>query len=318
MAYTYDEFMRTAGSSGMLNRFSQQDLEAARANPEYGHSMLRMYQDRDRARTAEQRLLADESANQIRKSYGVGIGPNGPVTSVPYMQTAAERGDAYDPNGNGAFRAANAVATTSAPVANKTAKKTPSTTTGSVKKSAATGSGLTFDYDPDQDPRMAAYRKEFLREAERAREDTMATAAAMSGGVPSSYAVGAADQAGNYFVSQLTDKIPELYEDAYNQQLQEWEKALAIYQIMGDNAPKEYLDILGIKKKKKKADSGAAPSGTTGTKPAVQNDPAPGVNENGTNAETTLTTAEKAKKIQESALRGEITPNQAQALLKQL
>ena len=79
MAYNYDEFLQAANNAGMLNRFSQTDLNAARTNPEYGYSLLRMYQNRDKATTAEQRLLADETANQLRRSYGVNSGQTGPV-----------------------------------------------------------------------------------------------------------------------------------------------------------------------------------------------------------------------------------------------
>lgn len=193
MAYNYEEFVRAANNAGMLNRFSQADLDAAKTNPEFGYSMLQMYQNRDKATTAEQRLLADETANQLRKSYGVA--PGLPASAFGGDTDSVTRGGF-----GGSFDAKKS-----------STENTKSQTTTKSKTSTTTGSGPAFDYDPEQDPRMAAYRKTYLREAERAREDAMAKAAAMTGGVPSSYAVGAADQAGNYFVSQLTDKIPELY-----------------------------------------------------------------------------------------------------------
>lgn len=79
-----------------------------------------------------------------------------------------------------------------------------------------------FEYDAANDPVYTQYRKQYLREGKRATEDTMGAAAAMTGGIPSSFAVTAAGQAGNYYNAQLTDKIPELYEAAYNRYLNEF------------------------------------------------------------------------------------------------
>ena len=51
--------------------------------------------------------------------------------------------------------------------------------------------------------------------------------AAASGGIPSSYATTAAAQAGNYYAAQMTDKIPELYQLAYNQYLNDYNMQLS-------------------------------------------------------------------------------------------
>lgn len=83
-----------------------------------------------------------------------------------------------------------------------------------------------FSYDYESDPVWQAYKKQYTREGRRASEDTMAQAAAMTGGIPSSYAVTAGAQAGNYYASQLSDKLPELYQMAYNRYLQEYQDKL--------------------------------------------------------------------------------------------
>ena len=72
-----------------------------------------------------------------------------------------------------------------------------------------------FSYDYNTDPVWQAYKKQYTREGQRSSADALAQAAAMTGGVPSSYAQTAAQQAGNYYASQLSDKIPELYQQAY-------------------------------------------------------------------------------------------------------
>ena len=248
MAYTYDDFVAAANNAGLLNAFSEADLSAAKTNPEYGLSMLKLQQDIGGANTAEQKLLAEEAANQLRKSYG--------IMTTPAAGSSFSYGDqeSYD------------------------------------KLMGDILNYKPFEYNPDTDPRMAAYRKSFLREAERATADTMAKASAMTGGVPSSYAVGAAEQAGNYYTGKLGDVIPELYNDAYSQhmndfsqkvnalgalntdrqfdynawlggleeQQQKWNNAMAMYQLFGYDAPQEYLDILGIQKPQATVSSGGS------------------------------------------------------------
>ena len=84
-----------------------------------------------------------------------------------------------------------------------------------------------FSYDPATDPLYQNYRKQYTREGQRATADTLGAAAAASGGIPSSYATTAAAQAGNYYAAQMTDKIPELYQLAYNQYLNDYNMQLS-------------------------------------------------------------------------------------------
>lgn len=78
-----------------------------------------------------------------------------------------------------------------------------------------------FSYDAATDPLYSQYRKEYTREGDRAMEDTLGAAAAMSGGRASSWANTAAAQARNYYAAQMTDKIPELYQLALQKYLAE-------------------------------------------------------------------------------------------------
>lgn len=138
----------------------------------------------------------------------------------------------------------------------------------------------SFRYDAAKDPSYAAMKKTYLREGERAREDTLAKAAAATGGVPSSYAVTAAQQSGDYYAGQLADQLPTLEKNAYqrylseqsqklsglsalttdknfdyNAYLQDYENkqntfanALSVYKQLGDAAPDWVMDALGIQK----------------------------------------------------------------------
>ena len=73
-----------------------------------------------------------------------------------------------------------------------------------------------FTYNPSTDPAYQAYRQQYLSAGQRATQNTLAQASAATGGRPSSYAISAAAQAGNNYAAQLSDKIPELYNQAYN------------------------------------------------------------------------------------------------------
>lgn len=86
-----------------------------------------------------------------------------------------------------------------------------------------------FEYDYTKDPLYDVYKKEYTREGQRASADALAQAAAMTGGVPSSYANMVGQQAGNYYASQLADKIPELRQQAYNEYNQDFSNLLAKY-----------------------------------------------------------------------------------------
>lgn len=72
-----------------------------------------------------------------------------------------------------------------------------------------------FSYDAASDPLYQQYRKQYTREADRSAEDVLGKTAVMTGGMPSTAAVAASQQASDYQMSQMTDKIPELQQLAY-------------------------------------------------------------------------------------------------------
>ncbi len=76
-----------------------------------------------------------------------------------------------------------------------------------------------FSYDPNTDPSFASYAKQYRREGQRAAEDSLGEAAALTGGMPSTAAIAASQQAGNRYAAALADKIPELEQQSYNRYL---------------------------------------------------------------------------------------------------
>ena len=73
----------------------------------------------------------------------------------------------------------------------------------------------SFSYNPDDDPVYMAYRNKYILEGNRAVQDTMANYSALTGGYANSAAVTAGALANQYYSQQLTDKIPELANQAY-------------------------------------------------------------------------------------------------------
>lgn len=107
---------------------------------------------------------------------------------------------------------------------------------------------MEFSFDPNTDPVWQALQKQYLREGRRATEDTLGRYAAMTGGMPSTAAVSAATQAGDYYAAQLSDRLPQVYQDAYNRYLQEYQKQLGIsdaYAGFDDREYSRWLDQQG-------------------------------------------------------------------------
>lgn len=73
-----------------------------------------------------------------------------------------------------------------------------------------------FSYDYQKDPLWSQYKKQYTREADRSAADALGKAAVMTGGMPSTAAIAASQQAGDYQMSKMTDKIPELRHLAYS------------------------------------------------------------------------------------------------------
>lgn len=230
--FTYDQFQQAAQNSGLLGQFSQGDLDLALRNPDAGMSILTAKQDYANAATDEQRALANHQAEAIRASYGnyTGGKDGGGFTLTPLSPgsfsydkapsyTGQYDGDVKDlweqQKNYGSFTYGDA------PVYNNRYDGTIQDMIQGILNRE------DFSYDPATDQLYQNYRKQYTREGQRATQDALGAAAAASGGMPSSYAGTAAGQAGNYYAAQMTDKIPELYELAYNKYLNDYNMQLS-------------------------------------------------------------------------------------------
>lgn len=190
MAYTYDDFLKDYQNSGFMGQMGHEYSELAKTNPEFGKAILdSMRTERTGNLTAKQQEHERQYRNRLYliASNGAGAGTgnsgSGTGTGTPGAFVYDRQGE-YD----------NALEAYLNP--------------------------QPFTYDPAKDPAMAQYRKQYLREAQRAQQDTLGQLATATGGIPSSYALTASQQAGDYFRSQLMDRVPELQNQAYSRFLQ--------------------------------------------------------------------------------------------------
>ena len=185
--YTYDDYTKRLKESGL--NMSDADSRIAQSNPDAGMSLITYKQDFDNATNDSAKALAHANAEEIRRRYGnYSGGADGSgfalVTDNP----------AYTPNWD-----------------NQIAGEYQNMQKG-------------FSWSPESDPLTKYYTKAYEREGQRAFDNAIGSLAARTGGQASSYAASAAAQAQNNYMQQLTDKYPELYQQAYNNFLSEYQR----------------------------------------------------------------------------------------------
>lgn len=237
MAYTYDDFVKAANQSGLMGQFSQDDLNLAQKYPEFGLSVLSLKKDYNNATTAEQRLLANQAANELRKSYGnySGGADGGSFRLESKLNRRSD--DLLDQLGSfGSF------SYDEAPTYENTFAQQQKDLLDRILNRE------DFSWSKETDPQWSSYKKSYLREGDRATANALAQASAASGGRPSSYAVNAATQAGDYYATKLNDVIPTLYQQAYERYLDEYNMKLKDLNAVNQQEQLDYakyLDRLG-------------------------------------------------------------------------
>lgn len=242
---TYEDFLRQAQGSGLLEQFSQYDLDTARRYPEFGATMLSYKQDYASTTDAAARQRINQQAEALRKQYGsymggsdgsryYGLGPSPGSYQNPYQSEISKLLQGM--SGYGDFTYGEA------PTYENRYQQELDSLLGQVQNYGP------FEWSKEDDPSWSAYAKQYRREGERASANALAQAAAASGGQISTAAMTAAGQAGDYYASQLSDKIPELYQNAYNRYLSEY--SMLLDQLNATRQAEQYdyqayLDQLG-------------------------------------------------------------------------
>ncbi len=236
--FTYDGFLTAASNAGLLGEFSQADLDTARKYPEFGYSILGLKQDIHKATTPEAKLLANEAANQLRSSYGGYTGGKYGADYISDGKIPNQIDSVLDQiNGFGSFTFDQERPT----YENQYAKQQQALLDAIINRP-------DFSWSKETDPQWSSYKKSYLREGDRATADALGQAAAASGGRPSTAALTAATQAGDYYATQLNDIIPTLYQQAYDRYLNEYNMSLQDLNAVNTQEQLDYakyLDQLG-------------------------------------------------------------------------
>lgn len=101
-----------------------------------------------------------------------------------------------------------------------------------------------FSYDADSDPLYQQYKQMYMRQGNQAMGDTVGKVAAMTGGYGNSYAQTAGQQIYQQYLNQLNDRVPELYNAAYNRYAQEGADLRDAYSLAANQENQEYNRLL--------------------------------------------------------------------------
>ena len=219
---TYDDFEREAKKYNLFNEFSADDLAIARQDPSAGLSLLSFKRDWHAADSPEAQEAANRGAEGIRNLWNYSGGIDG---SKHYMNDTPT---VTDPNYNLSWTSLTNYIPKTAPERNPEYENLYRDYLNQIINRDK------FSYDAENDPNYLQYKNQYTREGNRAMQDTLGQISARSGGLASSYAGTAAQQANNYYMQQLADKIPELYQQAYNRYLKEFEMQMDTLGAIGN------------------------------------------------------------------------------------
>lgn len=206
--YSYEDFQTEARKAGMLDRFSEADLALARAKPEAGRSLLSYKKDYAQAVSDEARALANAGAERIRANYG--------------GYTAGESGEGYYLNGTREDDYVNQFAA----------------------QQQQMGESIAQGFDGSKAEALwRDYERQYQRQGELAYQNSLAEAAANTGGIASTAAVTAAQQAQGVYASQAAAQKAALYQQAYENWLagrQSDMQAVQVYEGLHQSAQAQW------------------------------------------------------------------------------
>lgn len=231
MAYTYDDFEKARAGSDVY--FSQYDLDLAKQHPEFGMSVLDLKKQYAAAQTPEQRALINAQANELRKNYGYYSGGADGSSYISTGKYAPKIDETLDKIGS--FKPFEYGSAPS--YENRFQQKQQELLDAALNRDP-------FSWSKETDPQYSSYKKTYLREGERATADALAKASAASGGRPSSFAVNAATQAGDYYATKLSDVIPTLYQQAYERYLKDYQMKLSDLNAVNQQEQLDYAKYL--------------------------------------------------------------------------
>ena len=97
-----------------------------------------------------------------------------------------------------------------------------------------------FSYDLNGDALYQQYKDKYINQGRLAMQDTIGQASAMTGGYGNSYAATAGNQAYQASLQNLNDIVPQLYQMAYDQYVQEGQDMNSKYSLLSNDRAYEY------------------------------------------------------------------------------
>lgn len=203
--YTYADVEKLIKDNNLY--FSDADLSLARNNPNAGMTIGNYKIDYANATTDDQRALANAGAEQTRKDYGNYTGGTDGSRYYLYEPTPLSYNDGgfENPYQSRYDEALNNVL-----------------------------NQQEWSYNPETDQAYQAARQQYLREADRAQQDTLGQMASMTGGIASTAAMNAASQAGDYYRSQLNDMLGAYIDRDYQRRVDTKAENFDIVSMLND------------------------------------------------------------------------------------
>lgn len=221
--FTSEQVRKKAEDFGVWDSMSDADKQLIISNPDAGMTIVQGKYDWLNASTQQEKEKAHALVESVRKSYGGYSGGDDGGSFYASEKSPGSFNYAQKPSFEDPY-----------------AQKLENERKEYLERE-------DFSYDAQSDPLYSQYKKTYAREGERATADALGAAAAASGGIPSSYALTAASEAGNYYVSKMADKIPELHDIAYGKYLDELNldrSDIEVLEDASDTAYNRYLDEL--------------------------------------------------------------------------
>lgn len=215
----YEKLLASIQGSGQ--NWSQYDLDLAKNNPQAGYSIFESKNDwLDAQKRGDQAAMdaANKAANDVRQYYGSYDGgkDGSGFTLLPQYDEIPQFTE-YE------SKYADQIQDLFDSIQNRD----------------------PFTYSPDADVSYQAYSEKYRNAGRQARDDTLGSMAAMTGGIPSSYAMTAAQQAQNNYNAALSDVLPQLEQLAYSKYVSEgndMRQNLSTLMQMDNQAYQQHLD----------------------------------------------------------------------------
>lgn len=238
MAKSFEELMELYGS----NKIGNADMALGRNNPGALETILKERQNWANATTPEEKNVAHNRAENIRKAYGSYSG-GGDGMKGQYSPTYVKPNKAAEnSNVDALFNKFNEAYKNPAPT------WTPRYEAEIQGLLSDISNRKGFSYNMNEDPMYQQYRDQYIREGQRATKDTAAQTAALTGGYGSTYGAIAAQQGYDNYLAGLNDRVPQLEQMAYGRytdELADKYNQLGAYQTEENRLYGQYLDALG-------------------------------------------------------------------------